>query len=345
MSIKLMDKVWELQSLSQPRKMLLLSIADFASDEGLAWPAVATLMRKCSLRSESGTRRAINELVSLGWISKQERPKKDRKGKHQQDTNLYQINLVKLYEEAAIHERVPRTPSISVKNEPAHGDGSRRDGSQHDGLCDAEKSGFEPVPRTPDPSLRSDPSLNPTHSARGGEVELVNQNPIPDYPGQPGVCFPASQMIGKFPMKPDWTPSPDFQRQAVLWGKPVPDGLNLRAELASFIAFWTSEGKVFTQTQWELKFARHLQGAKPTQPRGNTHAGLDKYPPTYNAAQRRMLDARREQLRKRGQSMEVLDLDDGNLLEPLDGQKRPGPVGPMDCADWEFDQRPDDERL
>lgn len=158
MSIKLMDKVWELQSLSQPRKMLLLSIADHASDEGVAWPAVKTLMRKCSLKSESGTRRAINELVELGWLTKQERPRKVRKGKHQQDTNLYQINLVKLYEEAAIHEPVPRAPSKSSSHEPVRGDGSPHDGSQHEGSCGVKKGDYEPVPRTPDPSVKTDPS-------------------------------------------------------------------------------------------------------------------------------------------------------------------------------------------
>lgn len=166
MSIKLMDKVWELQSLSQPRKMLLLSIADYASDEGVAWPAVKTLMRKCSLKSESGTRRAISELVELGWLTKQERPRKERKGKHQQDTNLYQINLVKLYEEAALYEPVLRAPSKLNKNEPAHGDGS-----QHDGLRGDKNGDYEPVPRTPDPSLnlKHDPSDKNSSSEHSGE--------------------------------------------------------------------------------------------------------------------------------------------------------------------------------
>lgn len=161
MSIKLMDKVWELQSLSQPRKMLLLSISDYASDEGVAWPAVKTLMRKCSLRSESGTRRAINELVEMGWLSKKERPRKERQGKHQQDTNLYQINLVKLYKEAAIHEPVPRNLSKNRNCEPVHDEASPSDGSRHDGLQGGKNARYEPVPRTPDPSVRSktDPSV------------------------------------------------------------------------------------------------------------------------------------------------------------------------------------------
>ncbi|MCW1825736.1 DnaT-like ssDNA-binding domain-containing protein [Enterobacter asburiae] len=149
-------------------------------------------------------------------------------------------------------------------------------------------------------------------------------------------------------MSEDWTPSADFRQRAAYWGQPVPESMDrkaLLAALASFTDYWISEQKVFSQTQWEQKLARHLQNTRPTQPRGNNHAELDQYPPTYNAAQRRMLDAYRAQLRDRGQSVGVLDLDDGNLLQSLAGQKRPDPVGPMDCADWEFDRRPDDERL
>lgn len=30
------------------------------------------------------------------------------------------------------------------------------------------------------------------------------------------------------------------------------------AELAAFRDYWSDEGKVFTQVQWEQKFARHV---------------------------------------------------------------------------------------
>ncbi|HHI2551383.1 TPA: DnaT-like ssDNA-binding domain-containing protein [Klebsiella aerogenes] len=187
--------------------------------------------------------------------------------------------------------------------------------------------------------------INPTHNAREGD-QIVPLKPVPEYPGQPGVFFPAAELLGKFPMSKAWEPSQDFRQRANLWGRPIPAHLTpdeLRSAQACFIDYWLSEGKVFNQTQWEQKFALHLQNVKP--PRGNTHAELDRYPPTYNAAQRKMLDARRAQLRERGQSVEILDLDDGNLFQPVAGQKRLGPVGPMDCADYEFDQRPDDEHL
>lgn len=341
-----MDKVWELQSLPQPRKMLLLSIADHASDEGVAWPAATTLMRKCSLKSESGVYRAIKELVALGWLTKVRRQSKVRKGRHQQDSNLYQINLVKLYAEAALYERVPRAPSPTENNEPAHGEGSCGEGSSHDGSCDVKNDAHDPAPRTPDPSLTTDPSLNPAHNAREGD-QVVPPKPVPEYPGQPGIAFSAALPGSKFPMHADWIPSGDFRMRAAYWGFPVPDNLlpkDLKAALANFIDYWRDDGKVFSQTQWEQKFARHLQNVKPAQPRGNSHAELDP-DSTANPAVRKIRAARAQWEREQSERLAVLGDGGGDLLQPLDGQKRIGAVGPMDCSDWEFDQRPDDERL
>lgn len=189
--------------------------------------------------------------------------------------------------------------------------------------------------------------INPTHNACEEVVEPDNKNPVPEYAGQPGVFFPASQMIGKFPMSKDWAPSPDFRQRAAYWGQPVPESMDrqaLLAALASFTDYWISESKVFSQTQWEQKLARHLQNARPTQPRGNNHAGLDPNS-TANPAVQKIRAARAQWERERAERLGVLGASGGNLLQPLDGQKRLGPVGPMDCSDWEFDQRPDDERL
>ncbi|MCS6056505.1 hypothetical protein LNO36_10905 [Klebsiella variicola subsp. variicola] len=48
-----------------------------------------------------------------------------------------------------------------------------------------------------------------------------------------------------------WKPSEDFPRLATIWGMPLRPGLNLAAELSSFIAYWQAEGRVFHQVQWE----------------------------------------------------------------------------------------------
>ncbi|EXX82080.1 primosomal protein I [Salmonella enterica subsp. enterica serovar Namur str. 05-2929] len=185
--------------------------------------------------------------------------------------------------------------------------------------------------------------LNPTHNAGEEQIGTGNENLIPDYPGQPGMLTTAAQMIGKFAMHPDWRPSDQFRAQAVLWGMPIREGINLTAELNNFIAYWQAEGKVFHQVQWEQKFARHLQRAPAAQQqRGNQHAAPES---TANSAVQQIRAARAQRLRARGEGLEILGNDGGNLLQSLDQQKRGGTVGPMDCSDWEFDQRPDDERV
>ncbi|MCW4985683.1 MULTISPECIES: DnaT-like ssDNA-binding domain-containing protein [Enterobacter] len=368
MSSKLHGLVWEgcaHAGLGISRVALMARIADYSNADGISWPAIDTLRLEIGAKSDTTIKNALAELVAGGWITKTERKLGGRNL-----TNVYQINIRKL--EAAAEagrkkiqeERAKKKGSRCLaageedkeakinpsKNAPLNegNKGADFDPSNIDGSNIGEKGDLTPPKFAPDPSLTTDPSLNPTHNARGGQVEPVNTGPVPEYAGQPGIAYPAAPPIGKFPMSAEWVPSQDFRQRAAYWNFPVPDNLkasDLKAALASFTDYWISEQKVFTQTQWEQKFSRHLQNVKPTQSRGNSHAGLDKYPPTYNAAQRRALDVRRAQLRERGQSVDVLGLDDGNLLKPLDGQKRIGPVGPMDCADWEFDQRPDDERL
>lgn len=137
MSIKLMSQVWEVQSLTQPRKMLLLAVADFSNDEGLSWPSVETLMRKCSFKSDSGVRRALSELCDDGWLSKSSRSGKAPNGRRVQSSNYYQISLGRLL--SASSEPAQRAASKG-NPEPVHSEGSQHEpshgkGSPYEGLC------------------------------------------------------------------------------------------------------------------------------------------------------------------------------------------------------------------
>ena len=158
MSIKLFSLVWDVQSLSQARKMLLLSLADNANDEGSAWPSVETIMRRTGFKSESGVRSAIKELESDGWLRKSSRSTKAANGRRQQGSNLYQINISKLKTEAEKGE---------IKRfQPAPYDGSCHEGSQHERSRHErsygdKKQSYEPAPDAPNPSVTSkqEPSL------------------------------------------------------------------------------------------------------------------------------------------------------------------------------------------
>lgn len=374
MSSKLHGLVWEgcaQAGLITSRVALMARLADYSNSDGICWPAIETLMIEIGARSEATVKAGLKELEKGGWITKTERKVGGRSL-----TNLYQINVEKLEFEAAIGRKkikeartkkkssrcIPvgseskganfnpskNTPltdgakganSDPSKNDPSNLRGQILRGSKID-----EKGGLTPPIIAPDPSLTTDPSLNPNKNAREENSEGEPSRPVPEYPGQAGTNFPSAESFGKFPMTATWAPSPDFRQRVAFWGKVIPEGLNLRSELNAFIAYWEPEGKVFHQSQWEQKFANHLQNAKPTKPRGANHAGLGSGS-TANAAVQRAHAARAAQLRARGQGVEVLGSHAGNLLQPMGGQKRLGSVGPVDCADWELNQRPDEERL
>ena len=76
---------------------------------------------------------------------------------------------------------------------------------------------------------------------------------------------PVSVPLGKFAMYPGWQPDDDFQRLAALWGIALTQPVTPE-ELASFVAYWQAEGKIFHHVQWQQKLARSLQigRASPT---------------------------------------------------------------------------------
>ena len=49
MSVKAMTWVWTLKGIPAPTRLVLLALADWADDEGVAFPAVATIASKCEL--------------------------------------------------------------------------------------------------------------------------------------------------------------------------------------------------------------------------------------------------------------------------------------------------------
>jgi hypothetical protein len=68
MSIKVMSRIWESGPESLTDRFVLLAIADYANDEGEAWPSVAGIMRKTTL-SERGVQTTIRRLEANGWLA------------------------------------------------------------------------------------------------------------------------------------------------------------------------------------------------------------------------------------------------------------------------------------
>src|SRR3990167_1522930 len=87
MSIRLMSMIWDESPCKGTELLMLLAIADYASDEGRAWPAVRTLARKCRL-SERQAQNLIRELQSKKLI-------RIENGQGPHGVNLYWIEGVK----------------------------------------------------------------------------------------------------------------------------------------------------------------------------------------------------------------------------------------------------------
>lgn len=85
MSIKLLDRGWRFSKAKGGDLLVLLGIADFANDEGVAYPSIATLARKARLTPRN-TQRAIRRLVAKGELMLE-----DGKGPH--GVHLYRIVL------------------------------------------------------------------------------------------------------------------------------------------------------------------------------------------------------------------------------------------------------------
>lgn len=72
MSTIIMSQCWPLQSLSVTQKAVLISLADQANDDGVCWPAIGTIAKRCCM-SERAVRTAMDHLESVGLLSRERR--------------------------------------------------------------------------------------------------------------------------------------------------------------------------------------------------------------------------------------------------------------------------------
>jgi len=77
-----MSNIWEHGPAKWTERYVLLAIADNANDDGVAWPSIPRLVRKCVL-SKSTVLRTIQELEKEGWLTVE---------RHEGKANSYQVN-------------------------------------------------------------------------------------------------------------------------------------------------------------------------------------------------------------------------------------------------------------
>ncbi|HEG4357222.1 conserved phage C-terminal domain-containing protein [Klebsiella oxytoca] len=151
MSVKLSAYVWDgcaAAGIKGNKLLIMLRLADYASDEGIAYPSVATIARQLGA-GRSTVITLIGELVKDGWLTKRER----RQGQRS-TSNLYTLNVVKLRQAANEHYEGPK--SGRSESEPSE---SERPKEQENQGSQGPESGHDPsVNSNTDPSVGSKPS-------------------------------------------------------------------------------------------------------------------------------------------------------------------------------------------
>ncbi len=110
-----MAKVWEVSRHSGTQLLMLLAIADFADDDGIAWPSVATLAKKCRVKPRNASLllaalRASGELEVLPSAGPQ-------------GVNRYRITCMEPLQKSAppLHSTTPPQPLQPATSPPCSG--------------------------------------------------------------------------------------------------------------------------------------------------------------------------------------------------------------------------------
>ena len=158
-------------------------------------------------------------------------------------------------------------------------DADRKKKSRKMSACDADKKGTREEKRRED---IKDQNPERERAGENSSVEVISGNGTssPTIQHQPAAedfgagC--AFGPLGKFPITDSWAPSPDFVRQAALWGKNVGAEPGYTAEeLQQFRDYWIPDGKVKHQLAWEQTFADSLLQSRSRIKRANSAGSRD----------------------------------------------------------------------
>lgn len=119
MSVKVMSAIWERKDLDASERLLLLSLADHADDEGYCYPSIKRLCERTSLaeRTVQGT---IKKLVLRGFLTV-------RYGQGRNGTNAFIVNTTpaadappqNLHPAADAPRKICATPPQNLRHPPA----------------------------------------------------------------------------------------------------------------------------------------------------------------------------------------------------------------------------------
>ncbi len=67
MSVKVMSAVWEREDLDASERLVMLSLADHADDDGVCYPSIARLCKRTSM-SDRGVQKVLSRLQERGFL-------------------------------------------------------------------------------------------------------------------------------------------------------------------------------------------------------------------------------------------------------------------------------------
>ncbi|WP_368877885.1 helix-turn-helix domain-containing protein [Proteus mirabilis] len=164
MSNKLTGYVWDACAVSGvkgTKLMIMVRLADYSSDEGVAYPSVETISRQIGA-GISTIRNACNELERDGWLVK-----KQRRNGNRNASNLYFLNVDKL-EKIALEENAKLRKQRERLSNFHRPDSDRTENSKNVRFDPPEsgvQGGFHPPESGGDPQVNSkhDPQVNSKH--------------------------------------------------------------------------------------------------------------------------------------------------------------------------------------
>lgn len=355
MSSKLHGLVWEgcaFTGMSLSRVAVMARLADFASDEGISWPAIETIQRQIGAKSKNTVKAAIEELEVDGWISK-----KSRKLGGRNLSNVYQLNVEKLEAAASAanaHYKPKRRAPQDIPNiDPSTVDASIVDLSTIDpSKIDTSTVGKKPCVDgamvAPDPSVKRDPK-----SKRSCPVA-----PPPDD-SPPDDVEPAQRVLNHFNAVTKSSYRDSKTTMGYIRGRLAEDYTadDLVLVVDYLTAKWLNDPKMSDYLRPKTLFGpencvEYFEKAKKWRANGspacvngkwqiNTGVSYAGYNPNEpgSAAEQQIRAARAEWERERGiGGMVTLGPHGSDLREPLGFKERQSPEQHVAGADW-LDER------
>ncbi|HDT0721566.1 TPA: helix-turn-helix domain-containing protein [Proteus mirabilis] len=169
MSNKLTGYVWDACAVSGvkgTKLMIMVRLADYSSDEGVAYPSVETISRQIGA-GISTIRNACNELERDGWLVKKQRRNGNRNASNLYFLNVDKLEKIALEENAKLRKQRERLSNFH-RPDSDRSDSDRTENSKNVRFDPPEsgvQGGFHPPESGGDPQVNSkhDPQVSSKH--------------------------------------------------------------------------------------------------------------------------------------------------------------------------------------